>query len=144
MPLAPFLLHPMVVHFPIAFLLGGFGAHVAGSFTRERAWLRDAEAALLWIGTACLWLTLGLGLLAESTAPHVPAAWKILRDHKLFAFSSAFMFTGLSLWRWRWPLGRSLSAFSLMWALSAGLLMATSHHGARLVFEFGMGVRRSL
>ena len=69
-----YLLHPAVVHFPIALLIVGFAGALAGFFSER--WVRRADAVswLLWLGTASAWVAMGLGLLAARTAPHVPPA----------------------------------------------------------------------
>lgn len=130
-------LHPAAVHFPIAILILGAAAGV-----RRRA--KD-ESLLLWLGTLALWAALGLGLLAEKTVTHVPAAWEVLADHEELAWRTAFVFTALSALRWhavRKGLDRGYwrVAQGLLWVAGLGLLAATAMHGGELVFGFGVGV----
>ena len=132
-------LHPLVVHFPIALLLTGFGVHVLRHLREGHEWLAPAETWLLWLGTGSLLVSLALGLLAENAAPHVPAAWRVLRDHKSLAFWSGGLFVLLSLVA-RFAPNRHRSLFSVTWAVASGLLIVTAHHGAQLLFQFGMGV----
>jgi len=134
-------LHPMVIHFPIALLLTGFGVHVLRHVREGHDWLVMAESWLLWLGTGSLLVSLALGLLAESAAPHVPAAWRVLRDHKNMAIGCGGLFTLLSLGA-KFAPGRHRNLFSLAWALASGLLIVTAHHGAQLLFRFGMAVSR--
>lgn len=135
-----YLLHPVAVHFPIALLCAGALAFAFGLRPGAPEWLGPASSWLLWLGTAGAWLAFGLGLLAEETAPHMPAAWKTLLLHERLAYASVFMFTGLSFWRWSRP--RELSRlFFAFWCAALIVLLATGYQGGRLVFEFAMGVR---
>ena len=131
-------LHPAAVHFPIAFLIAGAAA--AGLR------LPRAESGLLWLGTLSAWATLGLGLLAEKTAPHVPLAWEVLAEHETLAWWTCGLFTALSLLRafaLRKGLdeGKARAAQVLIWMIGLGLLVATAMHGGELVFGYGVGVR---
>ena len=138
----PFLLHPAVVHFPIALLLTGLAGAWVAAWSKRWAWLADAVSWLLWLGTASAWVTGGLGLLAENTAPHVPPAWETLATHETLAYWTVGLFTALSLWRWffrdRWP-----RLFLLAWLAAAGVLLATAYHGGELVFTHNMGTAAS-
>ena len=80
-----------------------------------------------------------LGLLAEDEAPHVPAAWDVLADHKALGISTAGAFTFLSLWRIFSPRKGEL-VFLLLWVAAAGLLTVTGEYGGWLVYHFGMGL----
>ena len=130
------LLHPAVVHFPLALLLTGpvFGL---ASWRRPGGWQERAASWLLWLGSVFAWLAMGLGLLAQKTARHVPEAWEALADHKSAAFWSVGVFSILSLWRaWgKWPRVQLVA-----WILALGLLLYTAYLGGEVVFTFGMGV----
>lgn len=119
----------------------GAAAEGASFVLKRREWLSSAATGLLWLGTLAAWIAVGLGLLAEATAPHVPPAWEVLREHKLLGFWSAGMFSVLSLWRLVCPQwGRGL--FRIVWFIAVGVLVVTGFHGGELVFHFGMGVHR--
>ena len=133
-----YLLHPAVVHFPIVLLTVGW---VAGLLSRRVEWLAKPASWLLWVGAVAAWATLGLGLLAEETAPHVPPAWQTLNRHETLAWWTAGVFTALALWRWR--LGRwREGVFLMLWTAACGLLLTTAYFGGELVFTHGMGVSR--
>jgi uncharacterized membrane protein len=90
-----YLLHPLAVHFAVALLLTG------AIFKALSEWKKQGPT-----GTVSLWLlrlafpatllTATLGLLAAKTAPHVPAAWETMHDHKLLGLWTA-SFT-VALW----------------------------------------------
>ncbi len=140
------LLHPIAVHFPIALLTAGFAAAILEAWRGKPAWLAEAASWLLWLGTASAWVAVGLGLLAERTAEHVPLAWEVLAHHEELAYWTAGSFTALSAWRaWlifgRGKAGRSARAlFLAAWAAAVGLLFYTAQHGGELVYTYGMGV----
>jgi uncharacterized membrane protein len=134
-----YLLHPPVVHFPIALLTLGFAGALAGALSERWARLTDAVSWLLWLGTASAWAALALGLLAARTAPHVPPAWETLALHKTLGFWTVGVFSVLSLWRAlrpaKWP-----ALFLALWAAGAALVLATGYQGGELVFKHSMGV----
>jgi len=138
-------LHPAAVHFPIALLIAGAAA--AGLRLRKGSpdWLSKAESWLLWLGSLSAWAALGLGVLAERTAPHRALAWEVLAEHEELAWWTVAVFTALSGLRlFAVRAGRDAGKFRaaqvLLWVLGLGLLVATAMHGAELVYGFGMGV----
>ena len=138
-------LHPAAVHFPIALLIAGAAA--AGARLRKSApeWLSKAESWLLWLGTLSAWAALGLGLLAEKTAPHMPLAWEVLAEHEELAWWTCAVFSalsGLRLYAVKADRdgGKTRAAQALFWMIGLGLLIATAKHGAELVYGFGVGV----
>ncbi len=136
----PYLLHPLLVHFPLALLILGFGARAAADLGWGPGWLRPCSSACLTGGTLLLWGVLALGLLAERTAPHVPDAWRVMLWHKRAAFATACVFTLASAAE-AFGRGRagSRKAVLALWALGCGLLAYTGHLGAALVYTYGVG-----
>jgi len=134
-----FLLHPAVVHFPIALLLSGLVAQAGSRWSRGRALLGAAASWLLWIGVFALWAAVGTGLLAERTAPHVPPAWEVLHEHRELGLWTAGLFSVLGLGRILLK-NRLLLLQLLLWVAGAGVLVSTAWHGGELVFQYGMGV----
>lgn len=140
-----YLLHPAVVHFPLALLLVGGAARAVSFSRRAPAWLEGASDWLLWLGAATAWLAVLLGHVAEDSAPHVPPAWRTLHDHEELATWTAGWYTALSVavfWlrrqgrpgRWSKP------AIAAFWLLGWAGLLRTAYLGGELVFTHGMGV----
>lgn len=139
------LLHPAVVHFPLALLILGGAARLVFTARRAPAWLEEATTWLLWLGTLSAWITLGLGQLAEEHAPHVPMAWQALNAHETLAWWTAGWFTVLSaavffLRRAPRPWPNGGYGILALWLLGLGLLGRTAYFGGELVFKHGMGV----
>ena len=138
-----YVLHPAVVHFPIALLSVGLAGALADAWSKRRPWLADAVSWLLWLGTASAWAAGALGLLAERTAPHVPPAWETLAAHQTLAYWTIGLFSALSLWR-AFLRDRGPKLFLLGWIAAAALLLATGYQGGELVFTHNMGTAASL
>lgn len=134
-----YLLHPIAVHFPIVLLILGFAASCLSLRRRDLPGLGQAQSWLLWLGAATAWAAMGLGLLAAKTAPHVPAAWEDVIDHRNLAFWTVGLSTLLSLWRWRAP-ERHPKVFLAAWLIAVIVLLATAYEGGQIVYTFGMGV----
>ncbi len=136
-----YLFHPIAVHFPIALLSLGFILALLAGFLRKKEpfkWIDAAVSWALWLGTIGAWSAMGLGLLAEDKAPHVPPAWEVLANHKARAFWTVGVFSLLSLWRiFR---KQDKIAQTILWAAALGILLSTAYLGGRLVFDYGMGV----
>lgn len=134
---AAHLWHPAVVHYPLALLTAGLGLEAAGRATGRRS-LADAASWMLRLGAASAWLALGLGLLAERSAPHVPSAWETMADHETAAYWTAGLFTLLAAWK-GW--GRAQRWLPLAWALALFPLIRTAYLGGELVFTHAVGVK---
>ena len=87
----------------------------------------------------------GLGLLAEETVPHVPAAWEAMEEHETLAFWTLGLFAALSLTRillrkkWDSLANKWKVIFLGGWAVAIGVLIATAQHGGDLVYNYGVG-----
>ena len=150
------MLHPAVVHFPVALLLvgglfwlGGWAAPVRGRF----AYLRPAGTVLLVLGVVGAWLAVLTGFWADDAVGHAVPNAPLLKDHENLALVTAvlativvvvdvvrqlFLRAGI---RPRLVLAvRSVTAVLIVgtW-LSLGL---AAHHGAALVYAEGAAVQR--
>ncbi len=146
MELKLYHLHPAAVHFPIALLIAGAAAAALRLRNAAPQWLSKAESWLLWLGTLSAWSALGLGLLAEKTAPHVPLAWEVLAEHEELAWWTCAVFSALSLLRLFAERsgrggGKVRAAQILLWALGLGMMISTGMRGAELVYGYGVGLK---
>jgi uncharacterized membrane protein len=128
----------MAVHFPLVLLI--LGLPLAASARRRwgPVWAEEAAPWFLGGGTAGLWVALALGVLAEHTVPHVPAAWRTMEAHEQGAWTTVLIFSALSAAWWA-ARGRFRGALLMVWALGLLALIWTAHQGAHLVFEYGVG-----
>lgn len=136
-----YLLHPILVHFPIVLLLLGYTLCCLETFRKKPEWLYSAVSWLLGLGAVSVWIVVGTGLLAEKTAPHIPAAWEVLDAHTRFGFLTGGISTVVLLLRllikrrWKW-------IFFVSYTALIALLVITAYYGGELVYTYGMGVKK--
>ncbi|MFQ5596787.1 MAG: DUF2231 domain-containing protein [Nitrospiria bacterium] len=141
-------LHPLFVHFPIAFFLGAALMEIVATFYHER--FHFVATWLLYLGVFSAGVTLVSGFGAASsiasqyTLEHDAPGHDLIHVHRnwmLFASSMGACLAIYFLWvnqnqKWlhhRW--GLLLGALLLSFLVSMG-----ADRGGRLVFEFGTGV----
>ncbi|MEF8701385.1 MAG: DUF2231 domain-containing protein [Candidatus Accumulibacter sp. UW20] len=130
-------LHPMLIHFPVAALLGLVGCDFAWLITDDPFWAR-AGLWLAGIGAVGGWLASGPGLI-DLLLPRV--------REKITAWCHAILAVMmLSLASLNWTLRYRQDAARLAeWEiylslLTAGLIVIAAYLGGRLVYEHAVGV----
>ncbi len=139
--------HPVLVHFPIAFLFGAIGADLLSLAVRRWTWLRPATVALYLIGGGSAVVTYVTGTWA-ATAVSVPAdAQSVLTEHANLGWWTMWFFGLYALVRLGahlWPrTRRHVFVQGMLFAIAlAGsyLLYQTGDHGAEMVYRYGVGV----
>jgi uncharacterized membrane protein len=91
-------IHPLVVHFPIAFLSAFFVTDLIGTFSKNDN-LRQLATGLLYLGTLAAGVAGFVGLLAEASVEHGENVHLILERHKTIGFSVLAISFVLSAWR---------------------------------------------
>lgn len=136
--------HPLVVHFPIAFLIGFLLFEVMG-LALHRPSLRQAASLMLYLGAGGAVLAAAAGLVAEATVPHGGAVHEIMEWHERLGLTVAFLSVALAIWR---ALAGGHFASSMAQALHlilAGIIAVCLFLGADLgglmVYEHGVGVK---
>lgn len=141
-------IHPMIVHFPIAFIVGALGADLLSLVVRRWEWLRPGAVALYVIGGASAVVTYFTGTWAAD-AVSVPAeAQSVLTEHSNLAWWTMWFFGVYGLVRLGahlWPRTRGRVAVQgLLFVLALGgsyLLYETGDQGAEMVYGYGVGVQ---
>jgi uncharacterized membrane protein len=138
-------LHPVVVHAPIALLIGAAGAAAAYAFAGTRTW-RLTTLALLIAGSVGAWLAHETGETLEDAVEGEPHVEALIETHEgaaewtqRAALLAALSFAAASLWWRARPAsgGEPLAArlLLLLPALAAALLVAyTAHVGGLMVW----------
>lgn len=139
-------IHPVLVHFPIAFLLGALLMEALAVLRKREDWHR-AAVALLYLGTAGAVAAAASGWFAEETVDHTEASHAVMELHKTIMLWATGLTVSLAIVAFlggRYLGGRSLQVFLLVGLLVVSLMLATgADRGGQLVYQFGTGVQKS-
>ncbi|MGM0556775.1 MAG: DUF2231 domain-containing protein [Myxococcota bacterium] len=145
------LFHPLVIHFPIALLLSGTLAWLAGQFVDgEGTWgfLEPAGRLMLGAGVISAWIAVYTGDLANTEVARQLCDPTVVEAHEEYAFVVAGVFTGAlalelasvlldALEPWR----RAITVVvGIALVAASGLLGYVGHLGATLVYQQAAGV----
>lgn len=137
-------LHPVLVHFPIALLVMAVALDLMAVLSPQ-AFTRRATGIYL-LGSILLLLTYISGRDAGATVFTPGMAHGLVQEHWDWAMWTTIYFWGLSLGRVlvraRLSSGHRLlrAAFLIAGSCGVALLTMTAERGARLVYEYGVGV----
>jgi uncharacterized membrane protein len=139
-------LHPLLIHFPIGLLLAAASLDLGDALLRRPPWLGIAGTSLYVAGTVAAVASYLTGLQAASTVLVPGMAHPVLNDHRNWALITTVYFAVVST-------ARVAARFAMfprtrrdrLLLLATGvvgvvLLQQTAERGARLVYEFGIGV----
>lgn len=138
-------LHPLVVHFPIALLLAAVAADLVDVLVGRPAWLGSAATSLYVAGASAAVVATLTGLQAADTVLMPGMAHPVVQDHRVWALATTGYFSLLAVLRLavRGAARRRRGALALLLAtgmVGAVILQQTAERGARLVYEYGVGV----
>lgn len=152
----PELIHPMLVHFPLALLSTGVVIRFASLWGAKRpglSFLLPASWLILGLGVIAAWLTVIAGEVAAEIIAPTLQNMSVLEEHAEHALITASGFTIALLVDWiraflltkreNWTIKKGL--FALVWLLylfSLTNLMITGFYGANLVYEQGAAVAK--
>ncbi len=133
--------HPALVHFPIAFLLGGIVLDLAAWWRGREGWAQ-AATGLLIAGVASGVVAAGAGLLAFWTVPaHTEGAHKWMWWHLGLAATALVLFAGITFARWR---RRATAVARVIGLAGALMLLVAAYLGGMIVYHGGAGIDPSL
>ncbi|MBI1820193.1 MAG: DUF2231 domain-containing protein [Nitrospirae bacterium] len=140
--------HPMFVHFPIAFFLGALVMEGGAVFRDEK--FHIVATWMIYLGTLAAIITLSTGFIAADTIAaadpggHSSPGHEYIHLHRNWMATLTIFSGALSLYLFR--INRKGKWASQKFGLLLGLLILSSmitlgaDRGARLVYEFGVGV----
>ena len=139
-------LHPLVVHFPIAWLTAALIVDLICQVLPRAAWAETMADVLYPTGAVSAWVTYLSGRQAAATVLTPGMAHALVLDHWNWALATTICFTGVAAVRLLFMFQREVPRFWTRAALTAValagmlLLFQTGERGARLVYEYGVGV----
>ena len=139
-------LHPLAVHFPIALLFAAAAVDLAGLLMPESRPVRDTATWLYIAGAATAVFAYFTGHTAAEAAELTAELEALVDAHADRAFAATWLFAFFASLRlamsylFRPRRALRIGAFAVA-LIGLGALVQTALHGARLVFEQGLGVR---
>jgi uncharacterized membrane protein len=135
-------IHPMLVHFPLAFLSTFFVLDVIGTLARKQHW-RNVASWLLYFGAVTAAFTVMAGFIAANTVAHGDEVHEIMERHEHFGISVLSLATILSAWRWKAGgviQGGANSFFLILAGLLCVVMLLGADLGGLMVYKYGVGV----
>jgi uncharacterized membrane protein len=131
-------IHPLLVHFPIAFLSLFVAVDLIGT-AMKKSELRQFAGGLLYLGTFFAGLTVWAGFNAADTVPHGHNVHDIMERHEQLGLSILALSMALLTWRLRRPVdGWGIyNAFSVV---LLGLIIFGADLGGLMVYKYGVAV----
>lgn len=136
-------IHPLLVHFPIAFLSTFFVLDVVGTLFKKQHW-RNIAGWLLYLGTLAAVFTVTAGFIAAGSVPHGEDVHAIMERHEHLGISVLSLAAFLSVWRMGSGgviRGGANSFFLILAALLCGLMTLGADLGGLMVYKYGVAVK---
>ena len=132
-------IHPKLVHFPIALIIGAMGMQGLGCLWRND-FLCNGAWLMFILGVLSMPVIVWSGL---SEAAYLHLNHPVLTAHKQFAFAAMWFSLGVLpvLWVMRFLEIRMFQiVFLIVLMIVSSLLGLAAHQGGRMVYEYGVGV----
>lgn len=136
-------IHPVIVHFPVAFLTAFFFLELIGVLLRREG-LRQAASWMLYLGTLGALAAVATGLLAEDSVPHGEGVHEIMEWHGRLGITTATLSVILAVWRMVSGANFSAMAKALHLYLAAMIAICIffgADLGGLMVYQHGVGVK---
>jgi uncharacterized membrane protein len=135
-------IHPVLVHFPIAFLSGFVILDWFASLTKKTHW-REFAGGLLYLGTIMAVFTVIAGFAAANSVAHGEDVHAIMERHEGFGITVLCLAVTLSGWRWK--SGHQMRGeFNILYLILSALLglflMLGADLGGLMVYKYGVAV----
>ena len=134
-------IHPLVIHFPVAFLIGASLFYLAAWVFKKDDWAKTGYWVLL-LGALSLALSVGTGLYAEQgVMVALGVRQKLLLPHKQFMIATSVLCFAVTLWaivRRPFP-KRGRIIFMFLIFVMLGFMALGADYGGRLVYDYNAG-----
>jgi uncharacterized membrane protein len=131
-------IHPLLVHFPIAFLSLFVAVDLIGTAAKKSE-LRQFAGGLLYLGTVFAGLTVWAGIHAAETVPHGHNVHAIMERHEQLGLSILALSMALTAWRLRRPVD-SWGIYNVFSIVLLGLIIFGADLGGLMVYKYGVAV----
>jgi len=137
-----FNIHPMFVHFPVAFLPGAFLLFALG-ITLRKPGLNLAGRACLYMAAAGALAAVATGLQAENSFPHNEVIHNMMETHETLGWAVLALAGALTAWSFFQAEHRPKAAWVFLALLGLANLAAMqgADIGARMVYLEGAAVK---
>ena len=134
-------IHPLVVHFPIAFMMGAALFYFSAWVFKKDDFAKTGFRVLL-LGALSLVVTVGTGLYAEQgVMVALDVRQKLLLPHKQFMIATAVLCAIVTLWaliQRPFPKKGRVLFLALLLAM-VGVMTIGADYGGRLVYDYNAG-----
>lgn len=135
--------HPLLVHFPIAFFIAFFLLDMVATFAKKQHW-RYVAGWLLYLGAIASIFTVIAGLFAADSVEHNDAVHDIMERHEHIGISVLTLSLFLSAWRlkkWGFANKGANAVFLSLAALLCLLVSLGADLGGLMVYQYGVAVK---
>jgi uncharacterized membrane protein len=139
-------IHPLLVHFPIAFFFGFFALECLGLWKNKDQW-RYVASCLLYLGTLAAIFAVAAGFIAADSVEHDDVVHGIMERHEHIGVYVLTLSMFLVMWRrWRWgQFSKAANSFFIgLSALLCVLVAFGADLGGLMVYGHGVNVKRPL
>ncbi|CAG7857171.1 hypothetical protein MCAMS1_01906 [biofilm metagenome] len=136
-------IHPLFVHYPIAFISVFFLVDVIATLAKQPQW-RYVASWLLYLGTVAALFTVIAGLFAADSVEHNEDVHELMERHEHFGIAVLSLGLFLSGWRlkkWGFNSITGNAIFLSLSGLLCLLLTLGADLGGLMVYQFGVSVK---
>ncbi|MFK5948111.1 MAG: DUF2231 domain-containing protein [Methylococcales bacterium] len=134
--------HPLIVHFPIAFLFTFLIMDLLGTLFQKEKW-RELATGLLYLGTLAAGLAVLAGWQAEDTVEHGENVHLLIERHEFFGLTVLSLAVVLSIWRLASKgviKGSANIVFILLAIVLNFAMILGADLGGTMVYKYGVAV----
>jgi len=136
-------IHPVLVHFPIAFLAAFFALDLIATLAKKQQW-RDVASWLLYLGAVFAVFTVIAGFNAAGSVAHGEDVHPIMEQHKDFGITVLSLAIFLSIWRavsGGVIQGIANIFFLVLAAAMFTVMLLGADLGGLMVYQYGVAVK---
>ncbi len=135
-------IHPVLVHFPIAFLTVFFLLDITGALLKKPHW-RGLASGLLYLGAVSAVFTVLAGFSAANSVPHGQNVHQLMENHEHIGISILILALSLAFWRALSGIlqGGANVFFLSLAAILFGLILLGADLGGLMVYKYGVAVQ---